>query len=119
MIPDIVDLATLRRKKGEAGVYMAIYFLVQKLAQALGIGLGLPLLETLGFSLHDPTSAAGRHAIHVVSLYVPAALTLPVIALLWSYPLTRRRHAVVRQWLDRRTRRLSAVSPDVVSPRDT
>lgn len=113
MIPDMVDVAMLRRKRGETGVYMAVFFLLQKLAQALGIGLGLPLLQVLGFSVTNPSSTAGIHAFHVVTLYVPAIMTIPAAYLLFTFPLNRKRHLVVRRWLDRSTNRRGSGSSEL------
>ncbi len=103
MIPDIVDVGEFKGQKSQAGVYMAIYYLILKMAMALGVGLGLPLLEAAGLHLSNASSALGKHAIDWVSLYVPAALTVPAILLFWTYPLSRRKHHTLRRWLDEQT----------------
>lgn len=100
MIPDIVDVGEFKGQKSQAGLYMAIFYLILKMSMALGVGLGLPLLEAAGLHLNNASSAVGKHAIDWVSLYLPAALTVPAILLFWTYPLSRRKHDTLRRWLD-------------------
>jgi len=101
MIPDLVDVGDFKGQAGQAGVYMAIYYVIVKMSMALGVGVGLPLLEAAGLHIKDASTPEGQRAITWVSLYLPALLCLPAIAMFWSYPLTRRRHNALRRWLDR------------------
>jgi GPH family glycoside/pentoside/hexuronide:cation symporter len=101
MIPDIVDVGSFKRQRNQAGVYIALYNMSSKMAQALGVGLGLPLLEAAGVNLKNPADQSGQNAINAVSLYFPAIATIFAIILLWTYPLTRRKHGILRIWLDR------------------
>jgi Na+/melibiose symporter-like transporter len=104
MIPDLVDVGEFRGQSSQAGIYMAIYYVVVKMGMALGVGVGLPLLEAMGLHIKDASSVSGQHAITWVSLYLPAVMSLPAVALYWTYPLTRKRHNSLRQWLDGRAR---------------
>jgi Na+/melibiose symporter-like transporter len=101
MIPDVVDTGLFKGLRIQAGLYIALYWLIIKLAMALGVGLGLPLLERAGFKISDPSSPSAERAIITVSLYLPILFTIPSIILFWTYPLTRRKHATLRHWLSR------------------
>jgi Na+/melibiose symporter-like transporter len=104
MIPDLVDVGLFRGQASQAGIYMAIYYVVVKMGMALGVGVGLPLLEAAGLHIKEASTVSGQRAITWVSLYLPVLMTLPAIWLFWTYALTRKRHNLLRKWLDGRAR---------------
>lgn len=83
---DVVDLDRLKTGEGRAGLLFALSSMAQKLGNALAVGIGLPLLEALGFR-SGPDGATGLAAL--VSLYcgLPIALKLAAVALMWRFPL--------------------------------
>ena len=72
-----------------------------KLALAAAVGLALPGLEILGF---DPVTSGddGRLALAVIYALVPVVIKATAIAVVWRFPLTAEKHAVIRRRLSRR-----------------
>ena len=99
IVADAVDVGMLEGGGDQAGTYMALYNLINKLALALSVGIALPLLGLLGF---DPAGENGPSAIvdlGLVGLVLPGLVWLGAIAALWNYPVTREFHADVRRQL--------------------
>jgi len=92
---DSIDYGALLLGRGEAGLYMSVFSVVSKIATALGVGLGLPLLQAAGFDPAHGSALSSRRAIDIVALGVPILLLTAAIVMAWSYPLDRRRHGVV------------------------
>lgn len=98
---DVVDYGTLRTGKAQAGLLFSLWGMSTKLALAVSVGLALPGLETAGFDPAAP-SEAGKQALAVIYALIPAVIKLMAIALVWNFPLTAKKHAVIRRALDRR-----------------
>lgn len=111
IVADTVDVATFKGAGREAGLYNAVYNMVLKFGQSLGVGIGLPLLESMGFSIDDPVSQVSQDALRYVCLYLPVVMTIPAIIMMWNYPLTRSKHDALRRWLARNARDSSSESP--------
>jgi glycoside/pentoside/hexuronide:cation symporter, GPH family len=71
-----------------------------KFALAASVGLALPTIAVLGFDPVTP-DAAGIFALVVVYAWVPVVIKIMSIALVWGFPLTSTRQAVIRRWMDR------------------
>ena len=101
LVADAVDFGRLRGGGEQSGLYMAIYNLVVKAALALSVGIALPLISILGF---DPNDAAGVRSVwglNFTGLVLPGLLWLVAAAMLWTYPIDRVRHAIIRRWIER------------------
>ncbi len=97
LIADTADYGTLRGGGRQEGLYMALYNLAVKIALAASVGIALPLLDVLGF---NPTGHNGPQEIAsllAVGLGLPVIIMLPGLALLWNYPIDRRRHDIIRR----------------------
>jgi Na+/melibiose symporter-like transporter len=68
-----------------------------KATQALGI-LALPLVALLGFQVQGPVTAQARWALTIGYVAVPIGFWLGAIALLWNFPIDRRRQARIAVW---------------------
>jgi len=100
LVGDAVEFGMFKGGGDDAAIYMSLYYFVQKMAMAAGVGLALPLAGALGF---DPTAGAPRlNGLVTVGIWLPLLLALPGAVLLFNYPITARRHAIVRRWLYRR-----------------
>jgi Na+/melibiose symporter-like transporter len=108
LIADTVEYGMFRGAGDDAALYMALYMFVQKLALAVGVGLALPLAAGLGFDLGAPGSPASIRALDWVGLILPGVVAIGGALVLWNYPITAARHAVLRRWLARRAERLAA-----------
>jgi glycoside/pentoside/hexuronide:cation symporter, GPH family len=88
---DVIDLDTARSGEQRSALYMSVWALATKLALAAAVGIAFPVLAAFGF---DPgkglREAAGLTALGWLYAGVPVALKLVAIALMWTFPLTRR-----------------------------
>lgn len=92
---DVVDLDRLETGEGRAGLLFAVSSMAQKLGNALAVGLGLPLLEALGFRAAEG-GAQGLGALVALYCGAPVVLKLAAIALMWRFPLDAGTQAQLR-----------------------
>ena len=92
-VTDIIDDSEIQTGKREDGTIYGAYSFSRKIGQALAGGLGGWLLNAVGFdSAQSVQSASVANGIYTVATLVPAILYLAVgLALLFLYPLTKRR----------------------------
>jgi glycoside/pentoside/hexuronide:cation symporter, GPH family len=107
---DVVDYDRLRFGRHRAGLQFALWGMSTKLALAIAIGLSLPLLEAFGFKSGNPTDV-GIIALIVIYAIVPIVIKITAIAVIWSFPLTAQKHAVIR-------RRLNQQQPEPLTQAD-
>lgn len=101
---DVIDIDTARSGEQRAGLFFAIWGFATKLALALAVGLGFPLLAALGF---DPAAGAatprGLEALGWLYAGAPIALKLMAVALMWNFPLDAAAQAQWRAKIAART----------------
>ncbi len=105
LVADAVDFGRLRGGGEQSGLYMAIYNLVVKAALALSVGIAFPLISMLGFDPNDAVGARSVWGLNFTGLVLPGLLWLVAAAMLWTYPIDRVRHAIIRRWIERCNRR--------------
>ena len=93
MFADVVDIDTAQTGKRRAGEFMAIWSMTKKGAYALGIFIGLGLVEFWGFdALADPrdTTNTAFALLMLACTYsvIPALFKFIGMPFLWIYPLT-------------------------------
>lgn len=94
ILGDIVDYGRVRFGYDRAGLYFAVYTMIVKAVAGLGVALGLYLLEHFGFVAGVAAqSATGKFGVHFTISYLPALGLVTMAAMLWRFPLDRRRHA--------------------------
>ncbi len=102
LVADSIEHGILQGGGDDTALYMSLYFFVQKLAAAIGVGLALPLAAVLGFdpqAIGPETSFLG---IKFVSVVLPSLIALPAVFLLFNYPIDEERHAEIRSELKKR-----------------
>jgi Na+/melibiose symporter-like transporter len=117
MLADVVDVDTARSGGRRAGTYFAILGLTEKLAVALGTGISLNIVGLLGFDPSGGVAAStelGVLSLRLVYCCGPIFFFGLAMIYIWSYPLTPKRHARLRERIELRTARLAAkVMPDI------
>ncbi|MFQ3623494.1 MAG: MFS transporter, partial [Acetobacteraceae bacterium] len=101
MQADVIDLDHAESGEPRAGLFFAAWSMAQKAGNALAVGLGLPLLEALGFR-PGPEGASGLGALVALYAVAPIALKLAAVGLMWRFPLDRAAQAAIRARLERR-----------------
>ena len=105
MFADVVDVDTAQTGKRRAGEFMAIWSMTRKGAYALGIFIGLALVEFWGFdALADPrdTTNTAFALLMLACTYsvIPALFKFIGMPLLWIYPLTEEKLREVQLEVD-------------------
>jgi glycoside/pentoside/hexuronide:cation symporter, GPH family len=103
LVADAVEFGMISGGADDPAIYMSVYYFMQKMAMAAGVGLALPLAGVMGFDPMISNSPAGLWGLNFSCLILPLVLALPGAVLLFNYPIDERRHLIVRRWLSRRT----------------
>jgi len=102
MVADTVEHGLLENVGDDTALYMSIYFFIQKMAAAVGVGVALPLAAAMGFDPQTATPYGDTFGIRFVSTMLPSLLAVPAVFLLWSYPIDEQRHRAIREELEAR-----------------
>jgi GPH family glycoside/pentoside/hexuronide:cation symporter len=97
MAADVIDWDALRTRRDRSALFFSLWSMATKATQALGI-LALPLVALLGFQVQGPVTAQARWALTIGYVAVPIGFWLGAIALLWNFPIDRRRQARIAVW---------------------
>jgi GPH family glycoside/pentoside/hexuronide:cation symporter len=110
---DVVDYGAFRSGQARAGLLFALWGMSTKLALAVAVGFALPAVEAAGFDPAAPEDA-GIFALSVIYALVPIVIKTTAIMLVWRFPLTSEKHAVIRRALDRRSVRQGDIKEAVL-----
>jgi Na+/melibiose symporter-like transporter len=110
MMADCVDYDRLKSGVEQTGAHMAFLWLMTKIGFALGIGIGLKwFLPLFDFNPGDPQHTAQQlAAVRFATGGLPMLLLVPAVLLMLKFPLSARRHAVIRRRLDRNDARAAS-----------
>lgn len=97
---DVVDVDTVVSGEQRSGLYFAAWSLATKLSLAVSAGLVFPLLAFFGF---DPQGSGGdgSFALAVIYAWLPIALKLIAVALMWTFPLDEAEQTRLRGEIER------------------
>ncbi len=99
---DVIDVDTAQSGSQRGGLYFAAWGLATKLSLAAGVGLIFPLLSAFGF---DAAAGAGNRpealwTLAIAYAWIPIALKLIAVALIWNFPLDEAAHKLLRSRID-------------------
>jgi GPH family glycoside/pentoside/hexuronide:cation symporter len=106
LLADVVDHDELRTGVNRSGAYYAVFQFGVKINAAIGGSIAFGILSVVGYVPAD-VSHAEQAILGLKGAFavLPAILFLIAAASIWSFPLTRRRHDIVRRALVRRANR--------------
>jgi Na+/melibiose symporter-like transporter len=86
---DVIDADTAASGDQRSGFYFAAWGLATKLSLAVGVGIVFPLLGFFGFNPAPgaQNDAAALFALAIIYAWVPVALKIASITLMWNFPL--------------------------------
>jgi GPH family glycoside/pentoside/hexuronide:cation symporter len=108
MAADVIDLDWLRSGVQRSALFIAIWGIGTKLAEAAGVGIGLPMMDAMGFDPASGASAASQWALIVVNVILPSVFALAAIPFILAYPITENRQRIIRRAIERRLGRQAA-----------
>lgn len=94
---DVAEYDYFRSGRDAAGSLFAVWSMVVKLAFALSVVIAFPTLDALGFDPDLPAEENNLLALVVIYSAVPIVFKAGAILLLWRYPLTARKQAIIRR----------------------
>ncbi len=99
---DVIDNDTAVSGEQRSGLYFSAWGLATKLSLAAGVGLVFPLLGSFGF---DPAKGvqntpSALDALAVAYAFIPVALKLAAIVLMWNFPLDEKAQTELRLRID-------------------
>lgn len=101
ILADIVDYERLKKRGIGAGVYYALYLLVQKANQAIGSGTGLWIAAAFGFGAGVAIEPRALFGIELAMAWIPASMLAVSGVLAVRFPLNKSRVAVIQRRLER------------------
>lgn len=99
---DVIDADTAVTGEQRSGLYFASWSLATKLSLALGVGIVFPVLGWFGF-VADGSAAqtdSGLWALAIAYAWVPVALKLVAIGLMWHFPLDEAMQRELRKTIE-------------------
>ncbi len=101
---DVVDYHALKFYETRAGLLFALWGMATKFALAISVGIALPILEFVGF---DPTAPTKFSTLLLTVIYslIPIIIKISSIIIIWDFPLTSKRHSIIRRRLNSRKER--------------
>ena len=101
ILGDVVDYDLMKSRVNKAGRFFALYILLVKVTMALGAGAALLLLDSSGYVVGGANGATANRGLLFCYLILPALCWIASTVLAWTFPITARRHAVIRKGLER------------------
>lgn len=107
LFADVTDWDRYKTRLNRRSLLFSLWTLSQKLSIALAAGFTLPFLAWFGFQSGVANSASALNALGFTYAWLPVALKVIVIALIWRFPLGTRAQLAIRARLDAREKAAS------------
>ena len=98
LLADVADYGAVQSKETHTGAYYAVFGMAQKVAYALGVAIGLSLLDLSPF---DPQSFGedSASAVRRVALIIPIGIILVSALAFVRFPIDKARHDAIKKTL--------------------
>lgn len=97
---DVIDVDTAASGEQRSALYFAAWSLATKLALALAVGIAFPLLAAFGFEAGGQNDVTALAALAILYAWVPVALKLVAVALMWNFPLDEQTQTSLRSRIE-------------------
>ncbi len=97
---DCTDWDRCRFKKERLATLFSYWSMATKLALGLAVGIAFPLLDFFDLEAGNDTA---KTALIVIYAGLPVVLKIGAIAMMWTFPLGRKKHRAIQYALERRT----------------
>ncbi len=105
VLGDVIDYDILRTKNNNTGKYFAFNTLLDKSLIGLGVAVAFPILSAFDYKVGGENDDWANFGLLVTYIGLPLVTHLAAAALLWNFPLDRRRHDIVRRRIEQLTAR--------------
>jgi GPH family glycoside/pentoside/hexuronide:cation symporter len=97
---DVIDYDEMVTGERREGLYIGLWSVAKKLAAAFGVGVGLLLLGTSGYTPNVKQSESVVLTLRILYALVPCISNLVAFLIALKYPINREQHAAIRQKID-------------------
>lgn len=97
MQADVLDYDEMMTGQRREGQYMGLWSISKKMSAVLGVGLALPILDSVGYVPNMPQSPQVLSVLTLLYVAVPVVCNVIAIFLALPYPIDRKEHAEIRQ----------------------
>ena len=111
MQADVIDYDELITGERREGVYVGLWSISKKLAAALGVGLALSLLGTVGYEPNVVQSEGVVRTLRVLYAGVPSLCNVVALLIALAYPVNSRVHDEIRTAVTERKQGLRVEDP--------
>jgi len=106
ILGDIIDYDILKGGVNRAGTYLSIYSLIMKGGAAVGGSLGLFLLAAFNYDAKGGVNTPeAEFGLMFTMTIVPFLFLIVSGVLFWFFPLTAKRHAIIKERIEERAER--------------
>jgi Na+/melibiose symporter-like transporter len=117
MLADVIDYDIMKSGANRAGSYFAVFTLFAKANAALGGAVAFGLIGLFGYDAtaktHTATEVFGMNLAYV---FIPMALFVPTIWLVWNFPIDERRQSIIRRRIESRALRAARDQAGAAAP---
>jgi glycoside/pentoside/hexuronide:cation symporter, GPH family len=100
---DVIDVDTASSGEQRSAIYFAAWSLTTKLSLALAVGIAFPLLAYFGFEAGSTqNSDDALFALAAIYAWLPVALKLAAITIMWGFPLDESEQKRLRDKIEGR-----------------
>lgn len=102
MQADVIDYDELLSGRRREGSYLGVWSVARKGAAALGVGLGLRLLDQSGYVPNVPQTEEVRRTLSALYALLPCACNAAGFLLALAYPIGRGKHTAILDAIEER-----------------
>lgn len=102
MQADVIDYDELLSGRRREGSYLGVWSVARKAAAAIGVGLGLRVLDQAGYVPNAPQSDEVRQTLSTLYALFPCACNAAGFLLALAYPIGRGKHAAILDAIEER-----------------
>ena len=102
LLGDVIDYDIFKTQVNRSANYFSLNALLTKGNVALGGGLAFYLLAAFGYEVGSDNSQGATNGLLFVALVLPSTFSIIAGAILWFFPINRKRHAVILEVIEQR-----------------
>lgn len=95
VLGDVVDYDMYKTRENRSGAYFALQAMIMKMNFAIGGAIGFALLALIGFSAQGGNSPETMNRFLIIFVVIPQVLSIASSAIIYCFPITRRKQAAL------------------------
>jgi GPH family glycoside/pentoside/hexuronide:cation symporter len=111
---DVIDYDEWLTGERREGQYIGLWSISKKLAAAVGVGVGLSVLGTAGYTPNVEQTEHVKLVLRILYALVPSVCNLIAILIAMAYPISSKVHQDIRRAIDNRNK--GSFGVDAINP---